>query len=210
MNKPRTIDWYFDFISPFAYFAWQRLGEFRQHAVVAHRPILFAGVLAHHGQKGPAEIDPKRRWTYRWCAWHAREHGLAFRMPAAHPFNSLPYLRLAIAAGSTTQAIDRIFDGLWTTGVDPQDPSVVQTLAQALNVDPARLAAPEVKQQLRVETEQACARGVFGVPTLAIGKELFWGADAMPMAAQYLADPASLDDDAEIQRVSELPIGAMR
>ena len=67
-----------------------------------------------------------------------------------------------------------------------------------------------VKQQLRVETEQACARGVFGVPTLAIGKELFWGADAMPMAAQYLADPASLDDDAEIQRVSELPIGAMR
>ncbi|MES1947543.1 DSBA oxidoreductase [Salinisphaera sp. C84B14] len=210
MNETRTIDWYFDFISPFAYFAWQRLPELATDATITYRPILLAGLLSHHGQKGPAEIGPKRRWTYRWCAWHAREHGLAFRMPAAHPFNSLPYLRLAIAAGSTTQAIDRIFAGLWTTGVDAQDPGVVQTLAQALNVDPARLAAPEVKQQLRVETEQACARGVFGVPTLAIGKELFWGADAMPMAAQYLADPASLDDDAEMQRVSALPIGAMR
>ena len=72
-----------------------------------YKPVLFAGLLEHWGQKGPAEVPVKRRWTYRWCTWWARELGIPFRFPAAHPFNPLPHLRLALACGSKPDAVDR-------------------------------------------------------------------------------------------------------
>src|SRR5262245_37155293 len=102
-TPPGRIDWYFDFVSPFSYICLHRLGEIGMP--VALKPILFVGLLQHWGQKGPAEIPVKRKWTYRWCVWWARELGIPFRFPAAHPFNPLPYLRLAIAAGSTEPAV---------------------------------------------------------------------------------------------------------
>ena len=92
------IAWYFDFVSPYSYFAWPAINRWSQSMNMALEPILFAGLLNHWGQKGPAEIAPKRTWTYRACVWWAEQHNVPFRMPAAHPFNSLPYLRLVIAA----------------------------------------------------------------------------------------------------------------
>ena len=64
--KPDPVDFYFDFISPYAYFAWTRLGPLcakHQVRLVLH-PVLFAGILKHHGQLGPAEIPAKRRYTF--------------------------------------------------------------------------------------------------------------------------------------------------
>ena len=63
------------------------------HAV-EYRPVLFAGMLAHHGQKGPAEIEAKRAWTFRHVHWLAHSHGIPMDTPARHPFNPLPLLRL--------------------------------------------------------------------------------------------------------------------
>ena len=128
-------DWYFDFISPYAYLGLMRLRELPQDLEIRYRPVLFAGLLNHWEQKGPAEIAPKRSWTYRSCTWWASAHGIPFRFPAAHPFNSLPYLRLAIAAGSTGHAVRRIFEALWTTAADPSDPALLAELAQGLAGD---------------------------------------------------------------------------
>jgi 2-hydroxychromene-2-carboxylate isomerase len=201
--------WYFDFVSPYSYFGLLRLSELHRDLKVAMQPILFAGLLNHWGHRGPAEIPPKRLWTYRHCVWLAREHGWPFRMPAAHPFNSLPYLRLAIAAQRRSDAIRLIFDELWTKGADAADPQVVNRIANDIGVDVARLADADVKSSLRSATEEAAARGVFGVPTLAIGAELFWGSDATDFADAYLADPALLSSG-EMQRAASVPIGASR
>ena len=100
---PVSVDWYFDFVSPYSYIALHRLEELP--APVAYKPVLFAGLLNHWGQKGPAEIPAKRRWTYRWCIWWAKSLGIPFRFPAAHPFNPLPHLRLALACGSRPEAV---------------------------------------------------------------------------------------------------------
>jgi 2-hydroxychromene-2-carboxylate isomerase len=205
----RQADWYFDFISPYSYFAYKRLDEIRAHAAIDLRPILFAGLLKHWEHKGPAEIPAKRVWTYRSCVWWAERQGLAFRFPAAHPFSSLPYLRLAIAAGGGPAAVGAIFERLWTTGCDPADPAVLADLARSLDVDPARREAAEVKDALRRQTESAIARGVFGVPTLVIDGQVFWGNDAIDFAARYLADPSILEGP-EMQRVSALPVGVSR
>jgi 2-hydroxychromene-2-carboxylate isomerase len=201
--------WYFDFVSPYSYFGLLRLGELPADAAVTMQPVLFAGLLNHFGHKGPAEIPAKRLWTYRHCVWLAREHGWPFRMPAAHPFNSLAYLRLAIAAERRPAAIRRIFDELWTTGADPADPQIVARLARDIGVDAARLSDPDVKDALRLATDQAAARGVFGVPTLAVGAELFWGSDATGFASAYIADPALLDRG-EMSRAQAVPVGASR
>lgn len=203
-----SIVWYFDFISPFAYFALPGLGRLPEGTRLQYRPILFAGLLKHFGQKGPAEIVPKRKWTYRACIWHARQHRIPFQMPAAHPFNSLPFLRLAIAAGNSPTAIQTIFDALWTTGSNPTDPQVLERLVGRLGVPMNRLGDAAVKEELRDNTERAAQSGVFGVPTLAIGDELFWGSDALDFAAAYLENPGVLDE--EMRHADTLPIGASR
>jgi 2-hydroxychromene-2-carboxylate isomerase len=205
----RSVDWYFDFISPFAYLALARLDALGPEVQIRYRPVLFAGLLKHWDNKGPAEIAPKRLWTYRWCTWQALEHGIPFRFPAAHPFNPLPYLRLAIAADCEPGAVRRIFDVLWTTGEDPTDPERVQDLATELGIELAGIDYEEVKARLREETAQAAARGVFGVPTLAIDGELFWGVDAIDFARAFLSDRSVLDNP-EMQRLAALPVAATR
>lgn len=205
----QQADWYFDFISPYAYLGLVRLGELPPEVAICYRPVLFAGLLNHWEQKGPAEIPPKRAWTYRSCTWWAARQGIPFRLPAAHPFNSLPYLRLAIAAGCSTAAVRRIFDALWTTGADPADARLVAELARSLAIDPAELSRQEVKDALRSATDRAIARGVFGVPTLAVGDELFWGADATDFVKDYLVDPGILGST-EMQRLTTLPVGVSR
>jgi 2-hydroxychromene-2-carboxylate isomerase len=174
---------------------------------IAYRPVLFAGLLNHWGQKGPAEIPAKRKWTYRSCVWEAHRLGIPFRFPALHPFNPLQHLRLALAAGCAPQAVRKIFDFIWTTGEDASDPARFSSLCEQLGTDPSK--HPQVKDALRKNTEEAAARGVFGVPTLVIEGEVFWGADSVEFAKGFLADPSMLDND-EIRRLDSLPAGAAR
>lgn len=205
----RRLIWYFDFVSPYSYIAFRRLHELPRDVSVELKPVLFAGLLAHFGQKGPAEIAAKRRWTYRWCTWWAHSLGIPLRFPASHPFNPLQHLRLAVAAGVTPENVGRIFDAVWTTGAEASDPGIFKALAHALGVDDARLATTEVKDALRKNTDDAAARGVFGVPTYEADGELFWGADAIGFVNAFLADPAVLNND-EIRRADALPVGASR
>ena len=153
----RQANWYFDFISPYAYFGLFELERLGRDVSVEYRPVLFAGLLNHWGQRGPAEIPGKRTWTYRWCTWYAAQRGIPFKLPQAHPFNPLGYLRLAIAANCEPAAIRRIFERLWTTGVDASDARVLEELATSLGVAREQLAEPRVKEILRANTDTAIA-----------------------------------------------------
>jgi 2-hydroxychromene-2-carboxylate isomerase len=200
-----SIDWYFDFVSPFSYISLHRLKELP--APVAYKPVLFAGLLKHWGQKGPAEIPAKRRWTYRWCNWWAGELGIPFRFPEQHPFNPLPHLRLALACDCRPDAVKRIFDWVWMSGENATHPSRFARLCAELGVDQDKLV--EVKDQLRLNTEQAATRGVFGVPSFVADGEVFWGADSLEFLQAFLKDAAVIRND-EMRRVDALPIGAAR
>jgi 2-hydroxychromene-2-carboxylate isomerase len=204
---PPSVDWYFDFVSPFSYLCLHRLREFSNPII--YKPVLFAGLLNHHGQKGPAEIPAKRRWTYRWCTWRAKELGVPFRFPAAHPFNPLQHLRLALACGSKPEAVKRIFEWVWMSGENASDPERFSLLCKQLGIDAQRLADPQVKDSLRKNTEEAAARGVFGVPSFVAEGEVFWGADAIDFLKAFLADPATVRND-EMHRLDALPVAAAR
>src|SRR6186997_2252078 len=200
-------DWYFDFVSPFSYLQCERL---QSHAAsIRPHPVVFAAILDANGQKGPAEIVAKRVFTYRFVVWQAKALGIPFKFPHAHPFSPIPLLRLAIACDCRLDAITRIFRFVWRDGRLPDLPIEWAELAGSLGMHDAdaRIATAEVKDELRRNTDEAIARGVFGVPTLAIGDELFWGADATAMAADYVAAGCRFDDP-EYARVAALPIGA--
>ena len=207
----KTADWYFDFISPFAYLQSERLARFDGKLDIRPVPLLFAGLLKHWGQKGPAEMATKRRFTYRQVQWLADRNGIPFRFPPQHPLNPVRALRAAVALGATMDAIHTIFRFVWGEGRDPNDPAEWAELARRLDAPDldARCNDAAVKSQLLRNGEQALASGVFGVPTLAIDHELFWGFDATDMALDYLADPA-LFSGVAYARIDSLPVGAAR
>lgn len=211
MVKPLKVSWVFDVISPFAYLAFPRLTEFPAHVEVEYVPVLLAALLDHFGQLGPAEIPSKRRFTYRFALWRARRLGMPMRFPPVHPFNPLPALRLVIAAGSDRRAAGIALQTIFRDGRDASEPGAIAELARALGVeDPqAALADPAIKQRLGDNTEWACERGVFGVPTLVIGPELFWGHDALDMALESVNTPASFED-AAMRAADTLPVGVSR
>ena len=202
---PVSVDWYFDFVSPYSYVALHRLEEISQP--ITYKPVLFAGLLNHWGQKGPAEVPAKRRWTYRWCTWWAQSLGIPLRFPAAHPFNPLQHLRLALACDSRPEAVKRIFRSIWMSGEHADDPGRFQALCRELGVQQSMLG--EMKEPLRRNTDEAAARGVFGVPSLVIDREVFWGADAIDFARAFISDPTVVRND-EMRRVDALPVGAAR
>ncbi|HEY3858620.1 MAG TPA: 2-hydroxychromene-2-carboxylate isomerase [Gammaproteobacteria bacterium] len=203
--------WYFDLISPFSYLHLKQFHRLPADLEIEYVPVLFAGMLKHWENKGPAEIPPKRVYMYRQLTWLAAHLGIPFRIPPAHPFNSLQGLRLLIAAGPTRQHVETAFDMVWKEGGDLQDPKGLEELARRLHIGDAQaaLADEQVKTRLKTNTDAAISRGVFGVPSFLLEDALFWGQDSLEMMLDYLKDPG-LFATAEMRRVCELPIGTMR
>jgi 2-hydroxychromene-2-carboxylate isomerase len=202
--------WYFDYLSPFAYFQYSRISSWSTNIRVAMRPVLFSGLLNHFGHKGPAEIPSKRRFVYRFFKWQAAKRGIPFNMPQVHPFNPLPPLRLTIAAGSDARAVGIVFDFIYGRGRNAEGSALAELGEElGLNNVETHLADPNVKAQLRKNTEDAIAAGVFGVPTFVLNGELFWGEDATDMFLEYLASP-NLFEDEEMIRLSTMPMGLLR
>ena len=159
----KHITFYLDFISPYAYLAFEKMPEaLMGHSYsVTYQPILLAALLKHHGQLGPVEIAPKRDWTYRQVLWLARQQGVALQLPASHPFNPLALLRLAVACEArglpNRYVCETLFKHVWQGGFDAADAQRLQSVSQQL----APQRAPDsdaVKAQLKAHTDEARAR----------------------------------------------------
>ena len=209
-GRAMIADWYFDFVSPFAYLQSEQLASLAPRVSIRYRPVLFAGLLGANGQKGPAEIPAKRAFTYRFCLWQAKALGIPLRVSARASVQSVaaPAPRDRVRLARPTPCIGSSASS-GATAACPICRSNGRSSRASLGVPDAdaRIATAEVKDELRRNTDEAIARGVFGVPTLAIGDELFWGADATAMAADYVAAGCRFDDP-EYARVAALPVGA--
>lgn len=192
----KHLQFWFDPISPYAHLAFEHLPQALDGLSysVDYRPVLFAGLLKQWGQKGPAEIEPKRAWTFRQVAWLAHRYGIAMATPVQHPFNPLALLRLLYACapdGGTPnrRACEAVFRHVWIGGADANDAARLAALTAELAParDPNDAA---VKQALKDQTTAAIERGVFGVPTVEVDGRLFWGLDSLGMLAAYLRGDA--------------------
>ena len=193
-GEMKHITCYLDFISPYACLAFELLPEALTGLSYSldYKPVLFGAMLKHHGQLGPAEIAPKRDWTYRQVLWLAHSHGIPLQMPASHPFNPLPLLRLALACSPAAEpaspnrfVCETIFRHVWRGGAEAVDAARLQALTGTLA--PSReVNGDDVKAQLKRNTDEAIALGVFGVPAFVVDGKLFWGLDSLPMLRAYL------------------------
>jgi 2-hydroxychromene-2-carboxylate isomerase len=212
-KPPVQATWYFDVISPFAYLALGEIEELARRISVTWRPILFAALLEHWKHLGPAEIPPKRIHTYRLVVFEAQRRGIPLRFPSSHPFNPLKPLRLLAALDGEPRAVRIVMDRIWRDGLDLSLKENWDTTCAALRLDPDRavelINAADTKAKLRANTDAAVAAKLFGVPTLQIGEELFWGADALPMARAYLDDP-TLFESGEMLRIATIEASVAR
>lgn len=207
----QTVEWFFDFVSPFAYLQLEQFDKLPATLNVEPRPIVLGAVLTHWGQRGPAEIAAKRVFTYRHALHRAQKLGVDYRMPPAHPFNSIKALRLAVAMGGSLDIVKRIFRYIWRDGREVSSPegfaALCETMGYAQGVEAVEAAT--VKEALRRNTEHAISLEVFGVPTFALDGDLFWGEDATDLFLECVASREWLESP-EVRRVSQLPIGAQR
>ena len=213
-----TIEFYADPISPYVYIAWQRLRVLlreRPDLRVIVRPVLFASLLGTFGQRGPAEIAPKRVFTYKDIVRRCHELGIPLTGPATHPFNPLTALRAILAAPEADRglALGAIVDAGWGRGIDMADPAALTTALTTAGLDGPRLIAataePAIKHRLITATAAAAHRGVFGVPTFAVGDDLIFGQDRLPDVLRVLAgtDPV---DAGQLATMLARPAGATR
>jgi 2-hydroxychromene-2-carboxylate isomerase len=176
-----TIRFYFDYVSPNAYLAWTQLPTIAEKYAftVEPVPVLFAGPLEAHGQLGPAEVPAKLRWMSKNNLRKAALRRVVMNPPAFHPINSVLALRvssLPLETADRWALIDALFQAVWVRGLHVSEAAVVEKIA----------------------------RGVFGVPTMEVGNELFWGYDDFPHFELFLAGKDPLDPT-EWQKWSALP-----
>ncbi|HEY6557731.1 MAG TPA: 2-hydroxychromene-2-carboxylate isomerase [Polyangiaceae bacterium] len=196
------VDFYFDYLSPYAYLGWLQLRSLGEARGLELRPdpVALGGLLKHWGQLGPAEIPPKALFTFKDCVRRAQRLGCAFRAPAFHPFNPLTALRVSLeeVAGSAQLAVvDALWQASWASGRDVGSAEVIREVLDEIGLDGARLVArasePVVKERLKTNASRAIELGVFGVPTTFVDGELFWGADQMDWIAARLDGKDPLD-----------------
>lgn len=191
----------FDVISPYAYLGWHRIHDVaaRHGRTVVAEPVLFAAMLDAWGQRGPAEIAPKRIYTFKHAVRLAHDQGLPIAPPPSHPFNPLLALRVATAAQdepASRAVIDALFAAVWGGGPGVEDAALLAAWLDARELEGTRLVAlaqtVAIKQRLRGATEAAIARGAFGVPIFDVDGEMFWGQDSIAHVDAFLRgeDPA--------------------
>lgn len=203
----QRLTFYFDVISPYAYLAFERLPQVLAGLSyeVRYQPVLLAGMLSYFGQKGPAEIEPKRAWTFRHLAWLAHQHGVPMTVPTEHPFNPLALLRLALAASAPGHTPNRwpnrwvceqIFHHVWRSEDGPQnanDPArlaaLTARLAGSMQQRGHELADPQsepIKNALKQATQEAITKGVFGVPHVEADGRLYFGLEGLDLLSAAL------------------------
>jgi 2-hydroxychromene-2-carboxylate isomerase len=197
-----TLRFYFDYLSSNAYLAWTQLPKLasRFGVEVEPVPVLFAGLLEAHGQLGPAEVLPKAVWMAKNNLRKAALLDVGLNPPRHHPWNPLLSLRISSSPLPVAQRralIDALFQAVWVRGLHVSEPAVVGAIATEVGLDGPRLVEaaqqPEAKARLRAQTDAAIAAGVFGVPTMVVEDELFWGYDDWPFLELFLAGKDPLD-----------------
>lgn len=181
----KRLNFYFDFLSPFSYFAWTKL-QSNTELTIEYKPVALGPLLNHWSIKGPGEIEPKREFLLKQCLRYAAKNKIDFTTPKTHPFNSLYALRLALkstAGDLQPQVIKALWLAGWQKRIDMGEPDeLLAALREAgLPADDLyeKSFTKEAKVELKANIQEAISAGVFGVPSMVIDSELFWGNDAV-------------------------------
>lgn len=194
-----TVEFYFDVGSPTAYLAHKRLlqlqqqqnaqGQAGEHGEFSlqYRPMLLGGVFKASGNQSPVAIPAKGAYMLEHdLPRFARRYGVRLNFNPHFPINTLQLMRGVMAAEKLDCApryIDTVFDAIWLDARDMGDAAQVAATLDAAGLDAKALLelaqTSAVKTALIEATEAAVARGIFGAPTMFVGREMFFGQDRL-------------------------------
>ncbi|MGJ8670834.1 MAG: 2-hydroxychromene-2-carboxylate isomerase [Oceanococcus sp.] len=189
------VHFWFDYISHNAYLAWHGLDKLAAdfELEIVSEPVVFAGLLNHYGNKGPAELPAKSQWMLKNVLRKARRAGIPIQPPASHPFNPLLSLRATLALDDREQRnafVSRMFTAVWAQSMSPSSIETIRQCAIDVGVDAEQLLQlaedPDTKDALHDQTRAAINAGVFGVPSMFVNDDLYWGYDDLEFLQAHL------------------------
>jgi 2-hydroxychromene-2-carboxylate isomerase len=196
---PTAIDFYFDFSSPYAFLASERIDELaaKHGRTVDYRPVLLGVVFkASGGAPLTEQYGPKARYSVHDFARSARFAGIPYRHPPKFPIGAVAASRAVLwlkqhRPQSVGAFVHAVFRAYFQDSRDITDASELARIADANGIDGAQLMAaaqePAAKEALRADVERAIAFGVFGAPTIVVDGEVFWGNDRLAQIDRWLA-----------------------
>lgn len=178
----RKLEFFFDYVSPYTYLANSQVQDIG--AEVVYRPMLLGAVMQAAGNKPPRTVPAKGRYLemdiQRWTA----AYGIPFKWGSLFPQRTVNALRVAIVAGKQGKfhaVHEPLFKAVWVDDIDVSDEVVLTDIVSNAGMDASsvleEIATDEIKDELRANTEEAVARGIFGAPTFFVGDEMFFGND---------------------------------
>lgn len=191
----KTIDFYYDYISPASYFAWVRLQELceRTGASINYKPMLLGGIFKANGNTSPITVPAKWEWIKRDFAQTAEFYGIPYQLNPHFIFSTVNVMRgalWALSAGRIEDYNRAMYKAAWADGKDLSDADTVNAVLEEAGFDAAEvleaMTQPEIKQALITATTEAAERGVFGAPTMFVGDELFFGQDRLDFVERAL------------------------
>jgi 2-hydroxychromene-2-carboxylate isomerase len=187
----KTIDFYFDFVSPYTYISFQqiKLLKFKQNFKFKLKPMLLGGLHNLHAIKAPAFIPAKAKFMIRDCKMVCEKYKIPFKFNSYFPIKTIALMRGVLIAeedGMANNYIDKIFEALWMSGLNLNDQQVIDKVLKNLDINPKtfslRLSNQNIKDELKKRTQEAYEKGIFGAPTFLVNNKIFWGHDRLEYA----------------------------
>lgn len=193
----KIVDFYFDFGSLASYLAWTQLPALQADtgARAVLKPMLLGGVFQATGNQSPAAIPAKGRYIFTDFDRFARRYGVPLNMNPHFPVNTILPMRGAAGLQLRQDArlqgyCNAMFQAMWIDGLKLSEPEVWAGVLSRAGFDATAMAAlasdPAVKEQLKLTTQEAVQRGVFGAPTFFAGEQMFWGQDRLDFVREAL------------------------
>lgn len=193
----KSVEFYFDFGSPTAYLAHTQLPAIAEQtgSKLIYKPILLGGIFQATKNSSPITIPSKGSYMMRDLARFARRYQVPLQINPHFPINTLMLMRMAIGVRDRIperfeDLVSTIFNAIWIDGSNMGDVAVVKSRLEGAALDAGsllELAQDEsVKLKLKQETAEAVSRGLFGAPTMFVGKEMFWGQDRLDFVREAL------------------------
>ena len=189
MNK--NIDFYFDFVSPYAFISFQQIKKikFEQGFKFKLKPILLGGLHNLHKITAPAFVPAKARFMIRDCKMVSDKYKISFKFNSYFPIKTVSLMRGVLIAeedGVANEYIDKIFEALWISGLNLNDQTIIDKVLKNLDINPKtfalRLSNQNIKDELKKRTQDAFEKGIFGAPTFFVNNKVFWGQDRLEFA----------------------------
>jgi len=186
----KSIEFYFDFISPYSYIAHKRILDLNQRNNFNYKPILLGGLHNLGNITPPAFNEKKMKNMKNDCSLVSKKFNIPFIWNDKFPINSLYLMRgyLSIDENKKYKFIDECFDAYWKNNIDISVKENVSRILLNCKIDQdlfdESIKKQKIKDELKELTDKAFKRDVFGAPTFLINNKIFWGQDRLDYALE--------------------------